>query len=136
MFTILLGVLCYGEYISLSEGLGYSLALVGFAGYNAAKAGYWDKIDISALKPSLLSSPSSSSPDREGTSSTRDRAGGSSSKNGRERHEIGLLIGDGSSAALSDQEMGLRGLGMSSMSSDADSEQEQHQALLGLGGKN
>lgn len=46
IFTILLGVLFYGEVIGLQESTGYAIALLGFAAYNAAKSGYWDKEDV------------------------------------------------------------------------------------------
>ena len=51
VLTILLGVLFYGETVSINEGLGYSLALVGFAGYNAAKGGAWNVISILGWVP-------------------------------------------------------------------------------------
>lgn len=43
IFTIFAGAFLYGETVTLNEWLGYSVALAGFAAYNAAKAGYWDK---------------------------------------------------------------------------------------------
>ena len=60
VLTILLGVLFYGETVSVNEGLGYSLALAGFAGYNASKSG-WNIINFMGFVPFPPSSSSSSS---------------------------------------------------------------------------
>ena len=38
---IFIGVAAYGEIVTFNQGLGYTIALVGFAGYNAAQMGYW-----------------------------------------------------------------------------------------------
>ena len=54
IFTIFAGAFLYGETVTFNEWLGYSVALAGFAAYNAAKTGYWDKppaIDQSAAVP-------------------------------------------------------------------------------------
>lgn len=59
VFTILLGVLFFGEVVSLHEGLGYTLALIGFAGYNAAKSGYWNVISVLGYVPFPPPPPSS-----------------------------------------------------------------------------
>jgi drug/metabolite transporter (DMT)-like permease len=39
---VFVGVIFYGENITTNQFLGYSIALVGFAGYNAAKMNYFD----------------------------------------------------------------------------------------------
>jgi hypothetical protein len=49
IFTIFLGAMFYTENISLNEWLGYTIALGGFAAYNVAKSGYWDKPTSSLL---------------------------------------------------------------------------------------
>lgn len=51
VLTILLGVMFYGETVSVNEGLGYSLALVGFAGYNASKGGGWNVLTCFGYTP-------------------------------------------------------------------------------------
>jgi hypothetical protein len=38
-YIIFLGFLFYKEVISVNEGLGYTIALLGFAAYNVAKSG-------------------------------------------------------------------------------------------------
>eukprot|EP01034_Spumella_vulgaris_P031426 gene31426-38813_t len=43
VMVIIIGVLFYAEVITLHEGLGYLVALVGFVGYNLAKSGYFEK---------------------------------------------------------------------------------------------
>lgn len=40
IILIIIGILFYGEVVVLNEAIGYSIALFGFAGYNAAKMGY------------------------------------------------------------------------------------------------
>jgi len=42
IFTIVIGVILYSETVALNEGFGYSVALLGFVGYNMSKSGYWD----------------------------------------------------------------------------------------------
>lgn len=43
--TILLGIVFFGEHVpGLNQGLGYTVSLLGFAAYNAAKSGSWDRI--------------------------------------------------------------------------------------------
>mmetsp|Transcript_2777 Transcript_2777/g.2912 ORF Transcript_2777/g.2912 Transcript_2777/m.2912 type:complete len:358 (+) Transcript_2777:125-1198(+) len=46
IFTIFLGFLFYKEVISVNEGLGYTIALLGFAAYNIAKSGYYDTLPL------------------------------------------------------------------------------------------
>ena len=41
---IFIGVAAYGEIVTFNQGLGYTIALIGFAGYNAAQMGYWKEI--------------------------------------------------------------------------------------------
>jgi drug/metabolite transporter (DMT)-like permease len=45
---VVVGVLLYGEQISLSQTGGYTLSLLGFLAYNLAKMGYFDKKSIIA----------------------------------------------------------------------------------------
>ena len=58
VLTILLGVMFYGETVSVNEGLGYSLALVGFAGYNASKGGGWNVLTCFGYTPFPPGNPS------------------------------------------------------------------------------
>jgi len=41
--TIILGAMIYKETITVNEGFGYIIALIGFATYNAAKSGFFEK---------------------------------------------------------------------------------------------
>eukprot|EP01038_Epipyxis_sp_PR26KG_P010455 gene10455-14043_t len=52
ILTIVIGVLLYNEVITFQQGLGYTLSLLGFVAYNAAKIGYFDrKPSINNLEP-------------------------------------------------------------------------------------
>jgi drug/metabolite transporter (DMT)-like permease len=42
LFTIVVGVLIYGEIVPPNQALGYAVALAGVVAYNMAKSGYWD----------------------------------------------------------------------------------------------
>jgi len=42
IFTIIIGIIFYSESVATNEGLGYTVALIGFVGYNMSKSGYWD----------------------------------------------------------------------------------------------
>lgn len=48
IFTIIIGVIFYSEAVTIHEGLGYSVALIGFVGYNMSKSGYWDSLPPSS----------------------------------------------------------------------------------------
>ncbi len=39
---VVIGVVWYKEIVTVNQSLGYAIALVGFAGYNMAKMGYFD----------------------------------------------------------------------------------------------
>ena len=43
---IFIGVAAYGEIVTMNQGLGYTVALIGFAGYNAAQMGYWKEVYV------------------------------------------------------------------------------------------
>lgn len=45
MLMVVVSVLCFHERVSLQQGVGYFIALVGFAGYNMSKMGYFQHID-------------------------------------------------------------------------------------------
>eukprot|EP01038_Epipyxis_sp_PR26KG_P014478 gene14478-19434_t len=51
IFVIIIGVLAYKEVISFNETCGYLIALIGFIGYNFAKAKMFDNIDMIAYLP-------------------------------------------------------------------------------------
>lgn len=56
VFTILLGIVCYGEAVpGLQESLGYSVALAGFACFNMAKAGSWNRVQCCGVYLDTLS---------------------------------------------------------------------------------
>lgn len=42
ILTIIIGVVFYKETVTMNEAIGYGVALLGFAGYNVAKSGYFD----------------------------------------------------------------------------------------------
>ena len=42
IITIIVGVVFYKETVNMNEAIGYGVALLGFAGYNIAKSGYFD----------------------------------------------------------------------------------------------
>lgn len=104
--TIMVGVVFYKETVSLNEALGYGVALIGFAGYNVAKSGYFDtyqkagfdKKDMSQhgmIPDSDLESKSyflDNSPKRE-ASSSRSRGRELSNSNDR---AIGVVGNNGS----------------------------------------
>lgn len=48
VLVIVIGVIFYREIVTLNEGMGYSLAVLGFAGYNAAQMKFWkpESLDI------------------------------------------------------------------------------------------
>lgn len=46
---IFIGVAAYGEIVTLNQGLGYTVALVGFIGYNAAQMGIWKELPLLPL---------------------------------------------------------------------------------------
>jgi len=48
VLVIIIGVIFYAEMITLNEGIGYSVAVLGFAGYNAAQMKVWkpDSLDF------------------------------------------------------------------------------------------
>jgi multidrug transporter EmrE-like cation transporter len=48
---IYIGILFYGEEVSLNEMIGYSIALLGFFLYNAASQGYWDSPKPAKVAP-------------------------------------------------------------------------------------
>jgi hypothetical protein len=54
VMVIIIGVLFYAEVITLHEGLGYLIALVGFVGYNLAKSGYFENSACPCLPVSVV----------------------------------------------------------------------------------
>lgn len=45
---IFIGVAAYGEVVTRNQALGYTLALAGFVGYNAAQMGFWKELPLMA----------------------------------------------------------------------------------------
>lgn len=56
ILVIIIGVLFYGEVVTFHEGVGYTVALAGFAAYNAAKAGFFETFQLSTYLPFLAPS--------------------------------------------------------------------------------
>jgi hypothetical protein len=59
ILIIFYGVIFYAEVITTNEFIGYFIAMIGFVGYNAAKAKYFDHVDICASKCCADSIPES-----------------------------------------------------------------------------
>ena len=62
--VIFIGVALYGEIVTTNQALGYTIALIGFIGYNAGQMGYWVELPFelscSFLEGGPLSASSSS----------------------------------------------------------------------------
>jgi drug/metabolite transporter (DMT)-like permease len=60
ILLVFVGILFYNEVVSVNQGIGYFIALVGFALYNIAKSGYFEtKVINTKIKTSDLNDPKS-----------------------------------------------------------------------------
>jgi hypothetical protein len=46
IFTIVLGVMLWGDIISMQASVGYAITLSGFVAYNLAKSGSWERLQV------------------------------------------------------------------------------------------